>query len=161
MTMVATAHKLFEGFWGKALKPHLRPLPMAILGFRAGCQPLDVSAPLQMFLRKAHEWHFPLAIVSMDVRAAFDRMRLPLVASALRVPAQLVASWLTDAVGSSLTVALGPATAPPVQLQVGCKQRGAAIPCFGTSCWRAQSRGYNASERALMWSSMGTGVVGI
>lgn len=53
------------------------------------------------------------------------------MASALRAqgaPAQLVASWLTDAVGSSLTVALGPATASPVLLQVGCKQGGAATP---------------------------------
>lgn len=44
-------------------------------------------------------------------------MRLPLVAAAPRAqgsPAQLVAAWLTDAVGASLMVILGTATTAPI-----------------------------------------------
>lgn len=92
---------------------------------------MDVAALVQMLLRKANEWKLPLAVVSVDVRAAFDRMRLPLVAAALRAqgaPAQLVAAWLTDAVRSSLTLGLGTATTAPTPLQVGCKQGGAFTP---------------------------------
>lgn len=127
VTMVSSAHKLFEGVWGSALQPHLRLVPTSILGFRPGCRPLDVAAPLQMLLRRAHEWRSPLAIESMDVRSAFDCMRLPFVATALLEQgalAQLVVSWLTDALSSSPMVAFDLAVVAPVPLQVGCKQGG-------------------------------------
>lgn len=61
----------------------------------------------------------------------FDRMRLLDVAAALRapgVPAQSVAAWLVDAVGSTVTVGLGPVAIAPVRMQIGCKQGGAATP---------------------------------
>lgn len=55
-----------------------------ILGFRPGLQPMDVATPIQMLLRKASEWKLPFAVFPMDVRAAFDRMRFPVVAATLR-----------------------------------------------------------------------------
>lgn len=85
-----------------------RPPRVLSITLADGCPGADAAtAPQGLGLA------FFLAVVSTDFRAASDRTRLHLVAMAPRArgaPTQLVASWLTDAVGSSLAVLLGSAS---------------------------------------------------
>lgn len=147
VTMVSPAHKLFDGFKTRALHPHLRPLPDAILGSRSGLQPMDIAVLIQMLLCKWCEWRLPLAVVSMDVRVASDRMRLPLVAAALR-EAPRPSSWQHGCLRRLVLVSLSllgrrrPHQSPS-RLSAS---KGTPPPrCCGTSCSLAQRHGCRRS----------------
>lgn len=92
-----------EGLWMPALEPHLRPTP-AVLRFRARHAAHGHGGPCSAVASQGGG----LATTTRPrarghARAALDGMWLPLVAAALRsqgAPAQLVAAWLVDAVGS-------------------------------------------------------------
>lgn len=84
--------------------------------FRAGCQPMDVAFPFQVLFSRAAEWQRPLLLASLDIVSAFDEKLPAYVAASLRrrgCPAALVAAWLRERLGSTVTVHLGPVATPP------------------------------------------------
>lgn len=150
ITIVPASAKLHEAFWWATASAYLRPLPPCLLGFRAGCQPLDVAFPLQVLLSRAAEWNEPLLLASLDVPAAFDEMRPTEVAVSLRergCPATLVAAWLRERLGSTVTVHPGPVSTPPIPLRTGCRQESPATPFLWNNMLAGPLEGVVAARR--------------
>ena len=97
-------YKLWEIWLWTGLQRHVRPPHASIIGFRAGHQPLDITYVLTAGMQKAAEWHLPLAVTSLDVRAAFDEVTAEPAAGALLhqgAPILYAANVFNDMVGNT------------------------------------------------------------
>lgn len=65
--------KLHTAAMARALRRCARLHP-AVIGFRAGMQPLDITEHLRCMLAKAHIWGESAVLVQGDVRGAFDNI---------------------------------------------------------------------------------------
>ena len=131
IALAPALYKLYEILLWQQIDKHLPPLPPPILGFRAGCQPQDIISPLSEALRKAYEWKLPLAVISMDIRSAFDEVGHEQLATELHVhdtPPRLVAALVRELAHLTIIPQFMDTDCPPVRQFRGVRQGGPRSP---------------------------------
>ena len=127
----AVLSKLYELWVWRALDRSLRPLPPLIIGFVAGGQAHDIIGCLALALRRSTEWRRPLSVASLDVEAAFDKMRGVHVGRELRAcggSALLVHSIVDDMLAAVGKPCLGTVEGGVFAYQRGARQGAPRTP---------------------------------
>ena len=135
ITLAGSFAKLYEAWLWRELADNLPPLPACFVGFVPGRQALEIPSALATLLAKAAEWGLPLAIVSLDVHAAFDHLspaRLDEELRLLGLPAHLRAGLLHEVQHLQAEVTLGPVSGGAVPIQQGMRQGGPGTPAAWT-----------------------------
>lgn len=129
--VVAVVSKRFELALWAALERTAPPVHASLVGFSPRRQPQEVTGSLATALRKSQEWRLPPVVASCDVAGAFDNMRLPHVAEALRQqrfhPAH-VSNVLQGRMFAKATPWLGAIDAPAIRLRRGCRHGAPKTP---------------------------------
>ena len=131
IALAPALYKLYEILLWQQIDKHLPPLPPPVLGFRAGCQPQDIISPLTDALRKAYEWKKPLAVISLDIRSAFDEVGHEQLAAELHghdTPPQLVAALARELAHLTIIPQFMDTDCPPVRQFRGVRQGGPRSP---------------------------------
>ena len=106
--------------------------PLQLLAFREHRQTMDCSEHLRLLLAKATEWNCQIAIISSDVKAAFDYMRPVAIHHMLMEQGalpSLAIAWLRENVNMSAAINLATVpSASAVAVFRGCRQGGARTP---------------------------------
>ena len=73
--MVSSLLKLYEHVLFAILTAdHFQTLHHAILGFRGGCRTAHVNDFTRIAAGRAEAWRYPLWVMTLDIRTAFDCM---------------------------------------------------------------------------------------
>ena len=75
ISLLAAAYKLYEALLWTTLERTTRRIPKQLVGFQRGRTTAEISEGFRTLLQKAQNWGKPMAVVSMDISAAFDWMQ--------------------------------------------------------------------------------------
>ena len=102
-----------------------------VLGFRPGHQVLEATELVRLALQKGHEWGHAVAVVTLDVRKAFDSVghaELDRALEAKGIGLEARIAFGRSLLEAELTVEVAGCCAEGVRLEKGAKQGGRSTP---------------------------------